>query len=154
MTLDLEVQLALEAPGLPASAQLRRWAEAALDGAEREGDLELVIRIVNEAESASLNETYRHKQGPTNVLSFSFEGPAGVDTNLLGDIVICAPVVNSEAVIQNKAVPAHWAHMVIHGVLHLLGYDHQEEHQAEQMELLEIRILHDLGYPNPYGGFD
>lgn len=150
MTLDLDLQIALDMPGLPAEADLRRWAEAALIGADYQKDAELTIRIVNEAEITALNESYRHKQGPTNVLSFPFEPPPEIATPLLGDIVICAPVVLHEAINQGKAVAAHWAHLVAHGVLHLLGYDHDEE-QAEAMESLEVRILEGLGYPDPYG---
>ena len=150
MNLDLEIQIALDSTGLPSEAELRRWAEAAL-GSYRER-AELVIRIVNEAESAALNQNYRHKQGPTNVLSFPFEAPTGAEQlDLLGDLVICAPVVAREAVIQNKCLAAHWAHMVVHGVLHLLGYDHQRDAKAIEMEALEIGILADLGYPDPYG---
>ena len=111
---------------------------------------ELSIRIVDEAESADLNHTYRHKSGPTNVLSFPCEVPDGVPLDLLGDLVICAPVVAREAQAQGKASEAHWAHMVIHGVLHLRGYDHIDTAEAERMEALEIDILSRLGYPNPY----
>ncbi len=150
MTLELDVQIALDLPGLPAEADFRRWAEAALAGADYQQDAELTLRIVNEAESAALNETYRHKPGPTNVLSFPFEAPPEVDSALLGDIVICAPVVLREAIVQGKTPEAHWAHLVAHGVLHLLGYDHDET-QAEAMEALEIRILAGLGFPDPYG---
>jgi probable rRNA maturation factor len=150
MTLELDLQIALEMPGLPAEADFRRWTEAALTGAGYPKDTELTIRVVNEAEITALNETYRHKQGPTNVLSFPFEAPPGVESALLGDVVICAPVVLREAVNQEKSVEAHWAHLTIHGVLHLLGYDHDEA-QAEIMESLEIRILSDLGYADPYG---
>lgn len=152
MSLQLEVQLALEMPGLPTATELRRWAEAALReaGATCPDAAELVIRIVNEAESTALNETYRRKQGPTNVLSFPFEAPPGVEVDLLGDLVICAPVVASEAVAQGKAPESHWAHMVVHGVLHLLGHDHQTEVQAAIMESLETRILAGMGYPDPY----
>ena len=150
MNLELDLQIALDLPGLPAKSDFRRWAEAALVGADYQKDAELTIRIVNEAESTALNETYRHKQGPTNVLSFPFEAPPEVESALLGDIVICAPVVLREAVVQGKTPEAHWAHLVAHGVLHLLGYDHDEA-QAEAMESLEIRILAGLGYPDPYG---
>ncbi|MFO1430661.1 MAG: rRNA maturation RNase YbeY [Candidatus Competibacteraceae bacterium] len=151
MKLELELQMALETGGLPSHAEFQRWGEAALSAAGYRRDAELVIRIVNEAESASLNQTYRHKAGATNVLSFPFTAPAGVPIDLLGDIVICAPVVVREARVQQKALPAHWAHLTIHGVLHLLGYDHQDAAQAEAMEQLEIRILAGLGYPDPYG---
>ena len=150
MSLELDLQIALDMPGLPAATDLRRWAEAALAGANYARDAELTIRIVNEVESTALNETYRHKQGPTNVLSFPSEAPPEVESPLLGDIVICAPVVLREAIHQGKTLAAHWAHLVAHGVLHLLGYDHDEAH-AEAMESLEIRILAGLGYPDPYG---
>ncbi len=150
MTLELDLQIALDLPRLPAETDFRRWAEAALAGADHRQDAELTLRIVNEAESAALNETYRHKQGPTNVLSFPFEAPPEVDSTLLGDIVICAPVVLREAIVQGKSPEAHWAHLVAHGVLHLLGYDHDEA-QAEAMESLEICILAGLGFPDPYG---
>jgi len=110
----------------------------------------ITIRIVDVAEAKQLNETWRHGNGPTNVLSFPFDYPPGVDISLLGDIVICAPLVAKEATEQHKSHNAHWAHLVIHGTLHLLGYDHIEEPQAQIMENIEIRILHKLGYPNPY----
>ena len=148
MTPGLEVQVAVAVPGVPDEASLRVWAETALAGhADPAG---LVIRIVDEAESAALNATYRHKPGPTNVLSFPFESPPGVDIDHLGDIVICAPVVMREAIVQDKAPEAHWAHMVVHGILHLLGYDHQNDSHAAAMEALEVRLLRKLGYPNPY----
>lgn len=150
MKLDVEVQVALEMAGLPTVAEFRRWVDAALAGAGYDRDAEVVVRIVNEAESASLNQTYRHKAGPTNVLSFPFEAPVGVGVDLLGDIVICAPVVVREAIEQHKSLPAHWAHLAIHGVLHLLGHEHQDAAQAGAMEQLEIRILAGLGYPDPY----
>ncbi|HAO31770.1 MAG TPA: rRNA maturation RNase YbeY [Candidatus Competibacter sp.] len=150
MSLDLDVQIALDMPGLPSEAELRRWAEAALAGADYRKDAELTLRIVNEAEITALNERYRRKQGPTNVLSFPSDAPPEVESTLLGDIVICAPVVLREAVQQAKTPPAHWAHLVAHGVLHLLGYDHDEE-QADVMESLEIQILAGLGYSDPYG---
>lgn len=153
MSLELDLQIALEMPGLPTETDLHRWAEAALAGAEYSKNAELTIRIVNEAESSALNESYRHKQGPTNVLSFPFEAPPAVESPLLGDIVICAPVVLREAISQGKTPEAHWAHLVAHGVLHLLGYDHNEE-QAVIMESLEIRILAGLGYPDPYGDLE
>jgi len=150
LSLELDLQIAIDLPGLPAESDFRRWAEAALAGAGYSKHAELTLRVVNEAESTALNESYRHKQGPTNVLSFPFEAPPEVESALLGDIVICAPVVLREAVVQGKTPEAHWAHLVAHGVLHLLGYDHDETH-AEAMESLEIRILAGLGYPDPYG---
>lgn len=150
MSLILDVQQAVDMAGLPDAEQLRRWAEAALVASDDER--ELTVRIVDEAESAALNAAYRHKQGPTNVLSFPFEAPIPeVDTGLLGDVVLCAPVVVREAASQGKSPEAHWAHLVIHGVLHLQGHDHQQAEQALAMERLEIRILNELGYPDPYG---
>ena len=149
MSLELDLQIALDLPGLPAVADFRRWAEAALAGAGHDRAAELTIRVVDEAESAALNETYRRKSGPTNVLSFPFAAPSAIAGPLLGDIVICAPVALREAVVQGKPSEAHWAHLVAHGVLHLLGYDHDEE-QAAAMEALEVRILAELGYGDPY----
>lgn len=111
---------------------------------------EVTIRIVDEAEMTELNETYRHKSGPTNVLSFPFDAPIELEVKLLGDIVICASVVNKEAKAQGKSSDAHWAHMVVHGILHLQGYDHIEDDEAEVMEALEINLLQQLGYTNPY----
>jgi len=133
---------------IPGEAELSRWATAALDG--RREAAELAIRIVDEAEGAALNATYRHKQGATNVLSFPAELPPGVPLTLLGDLVICAPVVAREAREQGKPPEAHWAHLVVHGCLHLLGYDHEAEAEAEEMESLERRILAGMGYPDPY----
>lgn len=148
MSLVLDLQLATDAAGLPDEALLRRWAEAALR-AERP-EAELTVRIVDEQESRALNREYRGKDAPTNVLSFPFEAPPGADSELLGDLVICAAVVAREAAEQGKSLSQHWAHMVVHGVLHLLGYDHEEEAEAEQMEALEVEILAGLGLPDPY----
>lgn len=148
MTHEVEVQIACDEDDLPGTAQLRGWACAAL-GDLRENS-ELTIRIVDEAEIERLNSSYRHKLGATNVLSFPFDAPAGVDVPLLGDIVICAPVVRREADEQSKSVNSHWAHMVVHGTLHLLGFDHEQERDAREMEDMETRILADLGFDNPY----
>jgi probable rRNA maturation factor len=148
MITEPEVQVAMAMPGVPDEADLKRWARTALGSGN--DTAELAIRIVDEAESAALNGKYRHKQGPTNVLSFPFQPLPGVDTGHLGDIVICAPVVMREALLQRKSPEAHWAHMVVHGVLHLLGHDHQDRRHAAAMEALEVRLLHELGYPNPY----
>ncbi len=151
MKLDLDVQVAVATPGLPGEDALREWVSTALRGAGAKRDApELSIRIVDEAEMTALNQRYRGKSGPTNVLSFPFEAVAEVDTGLLGDIVICAPVVAEEARAQDKPLHAHWAHMVIHGVLHLLGYDHHHEREAEEMERLETTLLEKLGIPDPY----
>ena len=145
--IDLDLQIASDSAHLPTATDFRRWAEAALNGHD---GAELTIRVVDEAESAELNEGYRHKQGPTNVLSFPFEAPPGVALPLLGDIIICAPVVERQAAEQGKAPAAHWAHMVVHGCLHLLGYDHIDETEAQEMESLETDLLSGLGYPDPY----
>jgi probable rRNA maturation factor len=148
--LKLSVQQAstIDATLRPTRQQLQQWAEAALIEA---ASTELTIRLVDEAESSALNQQYRHKSGPTNVLSFPFEAPMpGMDIPLLGDVVICAPRVVCEASEQGKPLLAHWAHLVIHGVLHLQGYDHQTDAEAELMEALEVSLLTRLGYANPY----
>ena len=147
-TPTVSVDNASREPGVPGEAELARWAAAALAG--RREAAELAIRIVDEAESAALNSTYRHKQGATNVLSFPAELPAGVPLAVLGDLVICAPVVAREAREQGKPAEAHWAHLVVHGCLHLIGYDHERETEAEEMESLERGILAGMGYPDPY----
>ncbi len=148
MRAEIEVQIASQAHGLPTVTQLQSWARAALSKVE--GSPEVTVRIVDEAESAELNRIYRHVSEATNVLSFPFESPEQVRLPLLGDVVICAPVVEKEAREQNKRVKAHWAHMVVHGTLHLLGYDHQSESDAERMESEERRILERLGFSDPY----
>ncbi|MFA7632865.1 MAG: rRNA maturation RNase YbeY [Thiohalomonadaceae bacterium] len=137
MVVELDLQIISIATDIPSARKFQSWVEASLSG---QGDpVELTVRVVDEAESAALNSTYRHKQGPTNVLSFPFQSPPGVELPLLGDIVICAPVVVREAAEQDKALLAHWAHMTVHGCLHLLGYDHIYAVEAEQMEMLEKR---------------
>lgn len=145
---NVSVQFASRAHGLPSAAQLKVWAQAALSGME--GIPELTVRVVDEAESAELNRTYRRVSGPTNVLSFPFAPPEPVQMSLLGDVVICAPVVEMEAQKQNKTMDAHWAHMVIHGILHLMGYDHENDGDAARMESEERRILAGLGFSDPY----
>ena len=110
----------------------------------------MTIRVVDEAEITALNREYRGKEGATNVLSFPYEAMSGVETALLGDVVICAPVVAMESVAQQKPLEAHWAHMVVHGVLHLLGYDHHKDSEARNMEDHETQLLARLGYASPY----
>jgi probable rRNA maturation factor len=145
---DLELQRVCLVDNEPSLHQFELWVETVL--ADQLRDIELVIRIVDEPESAALNEQYRHKSGPTNVLSFPVELPMGIETPLLGDLVICAPVVVREANEQKKRVSDHWAHLVIHGVLHLLGFDHIEDQQAACMEAKEIAVLQKLSINNPY----
>jgi probable rRNA maturation factor len=135
--------------GVPAAAQLTRWARGAL-GEQVRG--EITVRIVGAEESAELNARYRGKRGPTNVLSFPAEAPPGPADELLpfGDVVICAEIVEREAREQGKQPAAHWAHMVIHGVLHLQGFDHEKVRDASIMEARERELLADLGFPDPY----
>ncbi len=144
----IDIQRVFESQNHPSDAQLELWANTVLASLNEE--FELTIRIVDETESAQLNETYRHKKGATNILSFPFEVPDEVDLNLLGDLVICAPVLEREALEQNKPLHNHWAHIVIHGTLHLLGYDHIEDEEAHEMEAKEIAFLQTLSISNPY----
>jgi probable rRNA maturation factor len=147
--LELDLQIASDAASLPSEAQFRRWCELALR--QRSADSELTIRLVDEAEGRELNHTYRHKDYATNVLSFPADVPDEMlDIPLLGDLVICAPVVEREAHEQTKTREAHWAHLVIHGCLHLLGFDHIIDAEAEEMEALERELLAELGHPDPY----
>lgn len=145
----VDLQIATEnIEGLPTEEQIVQWATAAV---QPEGDeVEMTVRIVDEAESHELNLTYRGKDRPTNVLSFPFECPDEVELPLLGDLVICRQVVEREAAEQEKPLMAHWAHMVVHGSLHLLGYDHIEDNEAEEMESLETQIMQGLGFDDPY----
>ncbi|MGH8355450.1 MAG: rRNA maturation RNase YbeY [Pseudomonas sp.] len=148
--LELDLQIASSAE-VPSAAEFHHWCELALR--QRSADSELTIRLVDEPEGRELNRTYRHKDYATNVLSFPAEVPDGLlDIPLLGDLVICVPVLAREAAEQGKALDAHWAHLVIHGCLHLLGYDHIEEAEAVEMETLEQELLAELGHPDPYAG--
>ena len=145
--MSLELQLASGAGDLPAKSDFEAWAETALEDEDRRG---LVIRIVDEAESRQLNRDYRDRDKPTNVLSFPFEAPPQVPDGHLGDLVICAPVVAREAREQGKPAAHHWAHLVIHGVLHLRGYDHMQDSEASVMEARERELLAGLAIPDPY----
>lgn len=146
--LELDIQRATDA-ATPDDAAFRRWCELALR--QRSADSEMTIRLVDEAEGRELNHTYRHKDYATNVLSFPADVPDDLlDIPLLGDLVICVAVVEREAAEQGKSLEAHWAHLVIHGCLHLLGYDHIEDEEAEEMESLERELLAELGHPDPY----
>lgn len=149
MEVERYVDLQCEVEALPEEQDFNHWVNTVLDE-EKFGDAEMTIRVVDEHESAELNQQYRHKKGATNVLSFPFEVPEEVELNLLGDLVICADVVKQQAAEQKKEEKAHWAHMVVHGTLHLLGYDHINESDAKVMETKEIKILSQLGYQDPY----
>ena len=143
------IQNATTAEDVPPASALRRWARAATAGRVAIG--EIVLRLIDEPESTALNTQYRGQKKPTNVLSFPYEEdtpPGEIDP--LGDIALCAPVIRREAAAQGKAPEAHWAHMVIHGVLHLLGYDHDEDDAARAMEEEETAVLRHLGYADPY----
>ena len=147
MIIDLQIACEQET-GLPTAEQIEQWATAAVQ--PQSDEVEMTVRIVDEAESHELNLNYRGKDRPTNVLSFPFECPDEVELPLLGDLVICRQVVEREAQEQDKPVMAHWAHMVVHGSLHLLGYDHIEDDEAEEMESLETQIMTRLGFADPY----
>jgi len=149
--LMLDLQLACEDNSeLPTEEQLNLWATAALTSRTDIEEPELTVRIVDEEESQQLNFEYRGKDKPTNVLSFPFEAPAHVPLPLLGDLIVCKQVVAREAVEQGKTSQAHWAHMIVHGCLHLLGYDHIKDEEAEEMEGIERIVLADLGFEDPY----
>lgn len=147
MTVTVDLQLAV-AGDVPSQQQFEQWAHAALAAVDE--DCELSIRLVDADESMTLNQTYRGKDAPTNVLSFPFDAPIPLSPRLLGDLVLCVPVVAQEAAAQGKSLEHHWAHLVVHGCLHLLDYDHLEDAEAEQMEMLEITILQTLNIGNPY----
>ncbi|HSG60951.1 MAG TPA: rRNA maturation RNase YbeY [Pseudomonadales bacterium] len=144
---DIDIQFACD-DDTPDEESFRRWATAAL--AEQSHPREMTIRLVNEEEIRQLNRDYRGKDYATNVLSFEVDLPPELDLPLLGDIIICPGVVRREAIEQHKPLDAHWAHMVIHGTLHLQGYDHINDSDAEVMESLEIAIMKQLGYADPY----
>ena len=148
MSAGVEVQRVCVAPGVPPPARLVQWAEAALAG--RSEDARMTVRVVDEAEGAALNARYRRRDGATNVLAFAFDAPELPTLRILGDVVVCAPVAAREARDRSKQLDAHWAHLVIHGTLHLLGYNHHDPGSAREMETIEREILARLGYPDPY----
>jgi len=152
MNLTVDIQSASAEP-VPDEEDLRHWIGSALTLAPVQGDAEVSIRLVDEAEMTELNSNYRGQSGTTNVLSFPTDLPTDLQLPMLGDIVICAPVVRREADEQGKPLQAHWAHMTVHGTLHLLGYDHIEDADAAIMEALETDILKLLEYPCPYAGY-
>lgn len=147
MAVMIELQNDDGISGLPAADRFQVWVEAALQKAYDR--LEQTIRIVDRDECRTLNRRYRGKDEPTNVLAFAYDD-AELGYDCLGDLVLCAPVVVNEAALQGKPLDAHWAHLVVHGMLHLQGFDHQRDAEREAMERLEIKILATLGYTNPY----
>jgi len=161
---DLDIQNPYEYESIPSESELQQWVEAAIQGSYIEHDFSVVVRFVNEMEGLALNQAYRKKKYATNVLSFPFDEPeftteiSRLDEELsehlqqqhLGDIVLCEKVVKKESKEQGKVLVQHWAHMIIHGVLHLQGYDHLTDEEANLMEALEVRILDSLGFDNPY----
>lgn len=145
--LDLQIATS-DSNDIPSQDKIQQWLTFILPQFVNEA--ELTIRIVDEQESQYLNNLYRHKDRPTNVLSFPFESPVEMETPLLGDLVICKQIVHKEALEQNKSLESHWAHMIVHGCLHLLGYDHIDDNEAQEMESIEIDIMAALGFANPY----
>ncbi len=154
MNANIEIQHAIQSGFVPEDSQIKHWVISALNASDVnkfvDNETEVTIRITSEQEITELNKQYRQQDKATNVLSFPYEPMPGVNIPLLGDIVICAEVVNKEALEQNKSCADHWAHMVIHGVLHLLGLDHIADDDAEYMEACEIKILQNIGIANPY----
>lgn len=149
MSITLDLQIATESDtALPTEAEITTWLDAVVQ--RFQDAAEVTVRIVDNEESQQLNNDYRGKDKPTNVLSFPFEVPEGIELDLLGDLVICKQVVEHEAQEQQKPLTAHWAHMVVHGTLHLLGYDHIEDEEAEIMESLETEVMLELGFEDPY----
>jgi len=146
----ITVQIACNTEPHPSAPQLRAWARHVLRS-EQALDKHVTLRIADALEVQHLNATYRSKDKPTNVLSFPMDAPPGVNFPLLGDIILCSEIINQEALAQAKPNQAHWAHMVVHGILHLLGYDHIEDEEANLMESREIFLLNQLGFADPYG---
>ena len=149
MAYQIDIESNSQSRQIPVAAELERWINAALIAEQLEA-AEVSLYIVDEDESQELNAQYRGKDKPTNVLSFPADIPEAVGVPLLGDLVVCAPVVEREAQEQGKSLSAHWAHMLVHGTLHLLGFDHIDDDEAEVMETLETQIVTGLGYPAPY----
>ncbi len=150
MTIKIDLQFAIKSKTLPTKNDFKTWVNEAC--VNRIDNIELCIRIIDEKESARLNKIFRGKDYPTNILSFPYESDtlSEESTPLIGDLAICAAIIEQEAKTQQTELPAHWAHIVIHGCLHLLGYDHQTEKHAKKMENLEAEILKKIGYDDPY----
>ena len=151
MTGVVDIQLADGSTKTPDAQQIRGWVAAVFTTLKR-SPLSLTVRVVGEEEMTKLNRRYRGRNQSTNVLSFPVEPLPGMHTDLLGDIVVCGPVVDREAAIQHKSPMGHWAHMVVHGLLHLFGYDHESDQDVMAMEALEKSVLEGLGYSDPYQG--
>lgn len=151
MELFVDRQIALDSSQAPSLEQMELWISKALEKAVfKQESIELTVRVVSKDESQQLNYQYRQKNKPTNVLSFPFDAPSEIDCDLLGDLVICESIVIEEAKKQSKSAAAHWAHMIVHGTLHLIGFDHVNSSEADIMEALEVSILKDLNIDNPY----
>ncbi|KAF3977882.1 MAG: rRNA maturation RNase YbeY [Methylococcales symbiont of Iophon sp. n. MRB-2018] len=144
----IDFQLHSKSKKIPSESLFQTWVNSVL--IDKYEDSEIVIRIVDEAEMTRFNEQYRDKQGSTNILSFPFQVPQGIESVLLGDLLLCAPVIEEEAWQQKKPLNHHWAHIIVHGLLHLLDYDHSDEVNAEKMETKEIEILKTIKITNPY----
>lgn len=152
VNIDLQIALENQESDIPDIKEIELWAKTALEGAEYYHDSEITVRLVMPDEIQELNNEYRHKDKPTNILSFPFECPPEFpDLPLLGDLIICDEIVRQEAKDQGKTYKEHFAHLIVHGCLHLLGFDHIEVKDASIMEPLEVKILKQLGYPDPYG---
>lgn len=149
MNYQIDIESNSQSTHIPSLEQLEAWISRALQHAQRT-DGEISVYVVDEEEGQSLNAQYRGKDYPTNVLSFPADIPEEVGIPLLGDLVVCAPVVEREAREQGKSLEAHWAHMLVHGTLHLLGFDHIDDAEAEEMEALETEIITGMGFPAPY----
>ncbi|MBT8448549.1 MAG: rRNA maturation RNase YbeY [Gammaproteobacteria bacterium] len=150
MSIELDIQQAELLSDWSLTNVVQQMLDDLLQQLQAEQTYVCAVCLVDEATSAEMNNQYRHKQGATNILSFPYEAMPGVETNLLGDLIICAEVVLAEASAQNKTLEQHMSHLLVHGVLHLLGYDHVTDEQAEIMEQLEIATLAKAGFPNPY----
>ena len=153
--MEIEVQIASQASDIPSAEDIRRWVESALDATHTADSRDVSVRVVDEDEMRTLNRDFRDQDRPTNVLSFAagdVEGLPPGEEKMLGDVIVCADVVNREANEQGKSVADHWGHMIVHGILHLMGHDHMSESEASQMEELEREILAGLGIADPYRG--
>lgn len=153
MNVSVDIEIATDGDDPPEPDSIKRWLHAVLERelpADDPREVEISVRVVDREESHTLNKRYRHKDAPTNVLSFPSDLPSDLPFRHLGDIVLCAPVIGDEAREQGKAVDDHWAHMLVHGALHLLGYDHIDEVDATVMESLEVEILSQFGVADPY----